>query len=93
MSDRQLQLVEAAYTTPASPTSRKLLRGPDPWKTLTPAENRVVALVTEGLTSRQIAEALFVSPRTVETHLKHIYAKTFINSRVKLATEAVRRAG
>lgn len=47
---------------------------------------RVVALkVAEGLTSRQIAAGLFVSPRTVDAHLTHIYRKLDISSRARLA--------
>jgi DNA-binding CsgD family transcriptional regulator len=56
-----------------------------PLGTLTPAERRVAELVAEGLTSRQIAEQLFVSPRTVDAHLSHIFRKLEIASRAKLA--------
>ena len=52
---------------------------------LTKAERAVAELVAEGLTSRQIAEQLFVSPRTVDAHLSHIYRKLEIASRAKLA--------
>lgn len=52
---------------------------------LTKAERGVAELVAEGLTSRQIAEQLFVSPRTVDAHLSHIYRKLEIGSRTKLA--------
>jgi DNA-binding NarL/FixJ family response regulator len=45
----------------------------------------VAELVAEGLTSRQIAEQLFVSPRTVDAHLSHIFRKLEIASRAKLA--------
>jgi len=52
---------------------------------LTKAERAVAELVAEGLTSRQIADQLFVSPRTVDAHLSHIYRKLEIASRAKLA--------
>ncbi len=52
---------------------------------LTKAERAVAELVAEGLTSRQIAEQLFVSPRTVDAHLSHIFRKLEIASRAKLA--------
>lgn len=52
---------------------------------LTKAERAVAGLVAEGLTSRQIAERLFVSPRTVDAHLAHIFRKLDISSRAKLA--------
>lgn len=52
---------------------------------LTTAERHVAQRVASGLTSRQIAEELFVSPRTVDAHLTHIYRKLDINSRARLA--------
>jgi DNA-binding NarL/FixJ family response regulator len=56
-----------------------------PLGSLTKAELAVSQLVAEGLTSRQIAEKLFVSPRTVDAHLSHIFRKLEIASRAKLA--------
>ena len=58
------------------------------WTSLTPTERDVVRLVAEGLTSRDVAARLFVSPRTVQTHLTHIYAKLGVTCRVQLAQEA-----
>lgn len=58
---------------------------PTPLRVLTRAERAVAELVAEGLTSRQIAEQLFVSPRTVDAHLSHIFRKLEIASRAKLA--------
>ena len=52
---------------------------------LTPAERQVADLVADGLTSRQIGEELFVSPRTVDAHLTNIYRKLDINTRARLA--------
>jgi DNA-binding CsgD family transcriptional regulator len=52
---------------------------------LTSAERRVAALVAEGRTNREVADALFLSARTVETHLTHIYAKLGVRSRTELA--------
>jgi DNA-binding CsgD family transcriptional regulator len=52
---------------------------------LTPAERRVVALVAEGRTNREVAAALFLGERTVETHLSHVYAKLGVRSRAELA--------
>ncbi|HSL65108.1 MAG TPA: helix-turn-helix transcriptional regulator, partial [Gaiellaceae bacterium] len=52
---------------------------------LTPAEQRVAALVAEGKTNREVAAALFLGERTVETHLSHVYAKLGIRSRAELA--------
>jgi len=58
------------------------------WTSLTPTERDVVRLVVEGLTNNDVAARLFVSPRTVQTHLTHIYAKLGVTSRVQLAQEA-----
>jgi DNA-binding CsgD family transcriptional regulator len=52
---------------------------------LTAAERRVAALVAEGRTNREVAAALYLGERTVETHLTHVYAKLGIRSRTELA--------
>ena len=52
---------------------------------LTRTERTVATLVAQGLTNRQIAEQLFVSPRTVDAHLAHIFRKLAISSRARLA--------
>src|SRR5205807_900393 len=45
------------------------------WASLTPAELDVARLVAEGLANKDIGERLFISSRTVQTHLTHIYTK------------------
>lgn len=60
------------------------------WASLTRAELDVANLVSEGLGNKDVAARLFVSPRTVQTHLTHIYAKLGLSSRVQLAQEAAR---
>ncbi|MCV6962571.1 LuxR family transcriptional regulator [Mycobacterium intermedium] len=62
------------------------------WAALTPAELEVVSLIRDGLPNKDIAARLFVSPRTVQAHLTHIYTKLGLASRVQLAQEAARRA-
>lgn len=61
------------------------------WASLTPTEVKVVELVAEGLTNPQIGERMFISRRTVQTHLTHVFAKLGITSRSELAAEAARR--
>ena len=60
------------------------------WASLTPTERDVVRLVSEGLANNDIATRLFVSPRTVQTHLTHVYTKLGLTSRVQLVQEAAR---
>ena len=60
------------------------------WASLTRAELDVVRLVSEGLGNKDVAVRLFVSPRTVQAHLTHIYTKLGLTSRVQLAQEAAR---
>ena len=52
---------------------------------LTPAEHRVAALAADGHSNREIAQQLYVTRRTVETHLTHVFQKLDITSRADLA--------
>lgn len=61
------------------------------WEGLTPTELKVVGAVVDGLTNREVAERLFMSPRTVTTHLSRIYTKLNVRSRAKLVREASAR--
>jgi DNA-binding CsgD family transcriptional regulator len=63
------------------------LRG---WESLTPTELEVVRLVTQGLTNVEIGRRLFISRRTVETHLSHIFGKLGVSSRGELTAQASR---
>ena len=60
------------------------------WESLTDAELQVARLAAAGYTNRGIADRLFVSPHTVNTHLRHVFGKLDIRSRVDL-TRAVER--
>ena len=60
------------------------------WLSLTPAELEVARLVAEGLANKEIADKLFVSPRTVQAHLTHVYGKLRVTSRVQLAQQVAR---
>jgi DNA-binding CsgD family transcriptional regulator len=59
-------------------------------ESLTPSERRVADIAARGLTTRQIAESLFVTPKTVEFHLRHIYQKLDIRSRSELTARLAR---
>ncbi|HWH33307.1 MAG TPA: BREX system ATP-binding domain-containing protein [Egibacteraceae bacterium] len=61
------------------------------WDSLTATEQRVTGLVAEGLSNAEVAQRLYLSRYTVETHLKHIFAKLGVGSRVELAVQAARR--
>jgi DNA-binding CsgD family transcriptional regulator/tetratricopeptide (TPR) repeat protein len=63
------------------------------WDALTATELRVVEQVTEGLTNARIGEVLFISPRTVQTHLRNVFDKLNVSSRAELAAFAARRDG
>lgn len=67
---------------PARPTSG--------WGSLTDAERRVVELVAGGSTYREIGERLFISKRTVETHVSHVFDKVSVRSRAELTAAYLR---
>ncbi|HET8717922.1 MAG TPA: helix-turn-helix transcriptional regulator, partial [Nocardioidaceae bacterium] len=52
---------------------------------LTPQESQVAALVRQGMANREVAARLFISPRTVDFHLRNVYVKLGITSRTELA--------
>jgi DNA-binding CsgD family transcriptional regulator len=55
------------------------------WAALTDSQLRVAELVAQGLTNREAAARLYVSPHTVNTHLRQVFARLGLNSRVELA--------
>jgi DNA-binding CsgD family transcriptional regulator/tetratricopeptide (TPR) repeat protein len=58
------------------------------WEALTSAEASIARLAAEGKTNREIAETLFISPHTVNSHLRHIFDKLGVNSRIQLTKMA-----
>lgn len=60
------------------------------WDALTPTELEVIRLVTEGLTNQQIGARMFVSPRTVQSHVAHALRKLGCSTRAQLAAQATR---
>jgi DNA-binding CsgD family transcriptional regulator len=91
---RGLELAQQSGATALADTARselyaaggrprkESLTGPE---SLTPSERRIADLAAEGLTTRDIAQALFVTPRTVEGHLTNVYRKLGIATRTALA--------
>ena len=81
--------IVAPATSPAKRPGASLPRGHRVgWPALTEGECRVVALAAQGHTNAEIADQLFLSRYTVETHLKHVFAKLGLRSRAELAAAA-----
>jgi DNA-binding CsgD family transcriptional regulator len=72
------------------PAERRPTHG---WAALTESELAVVRLVADGLTNREVAERLYVSPHTVNGHLRHAFEKLGITSRVALTRIAAQHPG
>ena len=102
--DEALRLQSAAGAERDAARVRRLLRDrgaqraggrPDPaaahWPELTASELAVVRLVIQGATDRAVAQRLYISAHTVNSHLRHVFAKLGIRSRVELARRAGQR--
>jgi DNA-binding NarL/FixJ family response regulator len=81
--------------TPRISTTNRVPSHNDRWEQLTDSERTVADLVARGLSNRQAAERMFLSPHTVSFHLRKVYRTFGITSRVELARLATerRRAG
>jgi DNA-binding CsgD family transcriptional regulator len=77
-----MERTRAELVTAGARPRRDTLRGRD---ALTASELRVAEMAAAAMTNREIAQALFVTIRTVETHLTHAYQKLDIVSRAELA--------
>jgi DNA-binding CsgD family transcriptional regulator len=71
----------------------QLTRPASGWYALTPTERRIAHLVAGGLSNPEIAAELYLSRRTVQSHVSHILTKLGARSRVEIAREAAHRAG
>ena len=60
------------------------------WDALTATERRITDLICDGLTNREIAARLYISPRTVQSHVSHVLEKTGLRSRVEVAAASPR---
>jgi len=88
-AQRLAGVARAALVAAGARPRRPAVRGTD---ALTPSERRVAELAQQGLTNREIAQALFVSTKTVEFHLRNAYFKLRIRSRAELG-DALRANG
>ena len=76
---------------------RRGVRGPRPqraafgWEALTPTEARIATLVADGDSTSDIARSLFLSRRTVQTHISHILTKLGAKRRADIVREALRQ--
>jgi DNA-binding CsgD family transcriptional regulator len=66
---------------------------PSGWEALTDAERRVAALIGAGHTNKEVATRLGISVNTVGTHVRAVFAKLGVQSRVQLANQINKRAG
>ena len=89
---RDLARAEAALRQAGLRRGRRIPRGRPKfgWASLTPAEQAVAGPVAHGLTNPQIGARLYISRRTVQAHLVHIFAKLDIGSRAQLAAQVAR---
>jgi DNA-binding CsgD family transcriptional regulator len=76
---------ERARAELAATGERARRRDPSTLDELTPQELTVARLVATGLTNREVAQRLFLSPKTIETHLAHVFRKTGVRTRAELA--------
>ncbi|WP_067451971.1 LuxR C-terminal-related transcriptional regulator [Actinomadura macra] len=61
------------------------------WASLTDTEKKIIELAAQGLTNRQIAEQMFLSVHTIAFHLRHVFRKLEVGSRVELTRLALER--
>ncbi len=80
---KQIAVLEAEPQTEAETSSNDADQG-----LLTIREKEILGLVAQGLSNREIAEKLFVSRYTVESHIKHIYRKLSVTKRTKAVSTA-----
>jgi non-specific serine/threonine protein kinase len=86
----ELAVAEAHGVAVDSPVSPHPRSETSPHR-LTPRERDVLRLLVEGRSDREIAQALFIGTRTVETHVSNLFTKLGVNSRTEVAAVAVRR--
>lgn len=85
------EIVRLLQTSGATPVSTETAALPPDPLPLTPAEEKVFWEVIQGYTNKQIGDRLFVSPRTVQTHLSNILSKLQLENRSQLVRFAFER--
>jgi DNA-binding CsgD family transcriptional regulator len=86
-----LRLTDAAHANGGSAPAAS--HRPFGWESVTEAEHSVINLVAQGLTNRQVGQRLFISPHTVDFHLRAIFRKLDVRTRVELTRVAVEHHG
>jgi len=71
---------------------RKTLKASSPWMTLTPRERQILKLIAEGHKCGKIAEYLYISPKTVETHRTKLMKKLGLRTTADLVSFALKKA-
>lgn len=89
-SERVRAKLHESQVARRAPRRKRPLTG---WASLSDTERRVADLVGSGLTNAEVADRMFISRHTVDYHLRGIFRKLQINSRVKLARLVVERDG
>jgi DNA-binding NarL/FixJ family response regulator len=82
---RRTAAVVMRHFVDAARRGRSAAGAEGPLQTLSPRENDVLRMLADGLTDREIAEALIISPRTVETHVSNILHKLSVRNRAEAA--------
>jgi two-component system, NarL family, response regulator DevR len=83
-------LLDPGITGKVMQRMKDLARGDDPQKELTPQEKRILCLISEGKTNRDIGEILALSEKTIKNYVSAIFNKLDINNRAEAAVYAVK---
>jgi DNA-binding NarL/FixJ family response regulator len=84
-------MADALALTSSAEEQPQSMRGDTASSVLTSRERDVLQLLVEGRSDREIAEALFIGTRTVQTHVANLFVKLGVNARAEAAAVAVRR--